>query len=147
VALLKLAHGRRAVVELGTGTAWTAIALALEDPTRTLISYDPCVRIERDAYLDVAPAYVRSRIEFRAELDSAGPRAGDALVEMLFVDSQHEYDAVVAAFQAWRDALAPGAIVVFHDYGHPEYPGVRQAIEDLELRGSVNGGLFVWAAR
>jgi predicted O-methyltransferase YrrM len=142
--LLDLARGRTAVVELGTGTAWTAISLALAEPARRVISCDPCVRVEREAYLDLAGVPVRERIELRDEPDTAGPRAGDPPVQMLFIDSSHAREPTVAAFRAWRLALAPGAIVVFHDHGNPEYPGVREAVEDLELSGRSSGSLFVW---
>jgi predicted O-methyltransferase YrrM len=144
--LLALARDRRTVIELGTGTAWSAIALALDDRARRVVTYDPCVRPEREAYLDLVGRGVREHIDLRDEPDSCGPRAGDPPVQLLFVDSLHERDSVVAAFRAWRAALAPDAVVVFHDYGHPEYPGVRQAVEDLELSGRENGGLFVWRA-
>jgi len=144
--LLALARDRNPVVELGTGTAWSAIALALDDRRREVITYDPCVRHERDAYLDLAGASVRARIDLRGEPDSQGPRSGDLSVPMLFIDSSHEREAVVSAFRAWRDALEPEAVVVFHDYDHPDYPGVREAIVDLELSGQRLGGLFVWRA-
>src|SRR5439155_2279247 len=52
--LLSIARAREAVVELGTGTAWSAIALALDDGARRIISYDSFVRHERDAYLGIA---------------------------------------------------------------------------------------------
>ncbi|HEV2973522.1 MAG TPA: class I SAM-dependent methyltransferase [Solirubrobacteraceae bacterium] len=144
--LLALARGRRAVVELGTGTAWSALALALDDPARRIVSYDPSVRSERERYLALAPRGARERIELRAEPDSAGPHAGDRPVELLFVDSEHEREPVLAAFAAWRDALAPGASVVFHDYGHPDYPGVREAVRELALDGDELAGVFVWRA-
>jgi predicted O-methyltransferase YrrM len=145
--LLALARGRNAVVELGTGTGWTAIALALDDPARTVISYDPVVRAERERYLDLAGDGVRARIELRAEPDRAGPRPGDPAVELLFVDSAHDRASVGAAFRAWRPALGPGAVVAFHDFDHPDWPGVREAIvEDLRLDGRRSGGLFVWRA-
>ncbi len=144
--LLALARGRRRVVELGTGTGWSAIALALDDPLRTIVSYDPSVREQRQRYLALAGERVRERIELRAEPDSAGPHAGDAPVELLFVDSEHERRPVLDAFAAWRDALAPGAIVVFHDYAHPAYPGVREAVRELGLDGHEVGGVFVWRA-
>ena len=145
-ALLALAGGRRVVVELGTGTAWSAIALALDDPTRRIVSYDPTVRSERMAYLKLAGARARERIELRAEPDTRGPHVGDAPAQLLFIDSEHERDPVLAAFAAWRGALAPGAVVVFHDYGHPAYPGVREAVQQLGLSGSERGGVFVWRA-
>jgi predicted O-methyltransferase YrrM len=142
--LLALARGRRAVVELGTGTAWSAIALALDDDARRIVSYDPSVRAERDAYLTLAGSDARARIELRVEPDSAGPHAGDAPVELLFIDSEHEREPVLAAFAAWRDALAANAVVVFHDYAHPQYPGVREAVVELGLSGEEVGGVFVW---
>jgi predicted O-methyltransferase YrrM len=133
--LLALARGCQAVVELGTGTAWSAIALALDDPARRIVSYDPTVRPERIAYLKLAGASARERIELRAEP-----------TQLLFIDSEHQREPVLGAFRVWRDALAPGAVVVFHDYAHPGYPGVREAVQELGLSGSERGGLFVWRA-
>src|SRR5258705_5939558 len=50
-ALLRLARGRHEVVELGTGPAWTAIALTIADPARRVTSYDPVVHEHRGDYL------------------------------------------------------------------------------------------------
>jgi predicted O-methyltransferase YrrM len=144
--LLALAKGRETVVELGTGTAWSAIALALADGRRRIGSYDPSVRSEREAYLQLAGSDARQRIELRAESDTRGPHHGDPPVQLLFIDSEHEREPVLAAFRAWRGALAPGAVVLFHDYGHPDYPGVREAVAELGLQGSERGGVFVWRA-
>jgi predicted O-methyltransferase YrrM len=141
--LLELAAGRDVVVELGTGTAWSAIALALDDRSRRIVSYDPSVRVERSAYLKLAGAEARERIELRAEPDTRGPHVGDSPAQLLFIDSEHEREPVLGAFAAWRRALAPGAIVVFHDYGHPAYPGVREAVQELGLNGRLVGTLFV----
>jgi predicted O-methyltransferase YrrM len=143
--LLEQARGRHAVVELGTGTAWSTIALALDDPRRRIVSYDPAVRPEREAYLQLAPSSARARIELREQPDSAGPRAGDAQVQLLFIDSSHDRESVIAAFRAWREALAPDAVVVFHDHGHPRYPGVREAVLELGLSGRETGGVFLWS--
>jgi predicted O-methyltransferase YrrM len=142
--LLALAEGRVHVVELGTATAWTAIAFALADERRGVIAYDPVVHAPRERYLGLVDAPVRARIELRDVPDSEGPRTGDAAVEMLFVDSSHDRDSVLRAVDVWSPALASGAIVAFHDYGHPQFPGVRAAIEQLGLPGESRGGLFVW---
>jgi Methyltransferase domain len=143
-ALLALAVGRRTVVELGTATAWTTAALALADPQRHVISYDPVVHAHRDAYVALAGDDVRGRIELRAQTEGAGPQAGDPPVQLLFVDSTHDRESVLRTVPVWRDALAVGAVVAFHDYDHPDFPGVREAIEELGLPGEVRGGLFVW---
>ena len=45
--------------------------------------------------------------------------------------------------RAWQGALAPGALIVFDDYTHPDYPGVREAVAELGLRGEIAGTLHV----
>jgi predicted O-methyltransferase YrrM len=144
--LLSLARGRQHVVELGTGTAWTSVVLALADPARRVISYDPEERAHTTSYLRLAGAGAGRRIELRGQADSAGPHDFDRPVELLFIDSSHERAATVAAFRAWLPALAPGALVVFHDYDHAGYPGVSEAIAELELTGEAREGLFAWRA-
>lgn len=144
-ALLRLAAGRDAIVELGTGTGWTAASLALAARSRRVISYDPTERPERTGYLQLAGA-AAARVQLRAQPDSDGPHEGDRPVEMLFIDSSHEREPTVVAFRAWRESLAPGAVVVFHDFGHPQYPGVAEAVAELGLEGEQVGGLFVWRA-
>jgi predicted O-methyltransferase YrrM len=144
--LLALARRCNSIVELGTGTAWSAVALVLGDGARRVVSYDPVVHPQRAAYLDLVGPSVRSRIELRNQPDRNGPHPGDSPVQLLFIDSSHDAESVLAAFSVWRDALAPGAIVAFHDYDHPDYPGVRQAVAALELSGRQSGGIFVWRA-
>jgi hypothetical protein len=39
--------------------------------------------------------------------------------------------------------LAADAVVVFDDYGHPDFPGVEQAVQDLGLHGQKTGFLFI----
>jgi predicted O-methyltransferase YrrM len=85
--LLSLARGRQHVVELGTGTAWTSVVLALADPARRVISYDPEQRAHTTSYLRLAGAGARGRIELRGQADSAGPHDFDRPVELLFIDS------------------------------------------------------------
>jgi predicted O-methyltransferase YrrM len=142
--LIELAAGRRQVVELGTATAWTTIALALADAQRRVVSYDPVVHEHREGYLALIDPGVRARITLRQRTEADGPEPGDAAVDMLFVDSTHDRDSVLRTVSVWQPVLAPGAVVAFHDYDHPEYPGVREAIEELGLPGESSGGLFVW---
>ena len=144
--VLREARGARRVVEIGTGTGWTAIAAALADRDRSVVSYDPVVRPERDWYLDLARPDVRRRIELRTAAGEEGPPAGSPPVEFLFVDGSHERERTKATFEAWRPALAPGAGVAFHDWRNPVYPGVTEAIEELGLQGRSRGDVFVWHA-
>ena len=143
-ALLRLARGRREAVELGTGPAWTAIALALADSERRVTSYDPVVHDHRDEYLGLVPVAVRERIRFVAAEGAAGATGHAGGVELLFVDSTHERAATVDELRAWEPCLAPGAVVVLHDYGHPDFPGVAEAVGELGLEGEATGGIFAF---
>jgi predicted O-methyltransferase YrrM len=142
-ALLALAHGYTRTVELGTGTAWTTIALALADSNRRVASYDPVIRLQRERYLALIPEEARARIALHDQPAEAA-RPEPASVDFLFIDCAHDCETTAAAFRAWETAIAPGGGVAFHDYDHPTYPGVREAIEELNLRGAKTGGLFVW---
>jgi predicted O-methyltransferase YrrM len=140
--LLSLAYGRTHVVELGTATGWTSISLALSDPTRRVTSFDPVIRPEPARYLQLVGPEVRARIELVTGLGSDGP-GDDRPVDLLYIDSSHEPRATIDEVHAWRPVLAPGATIVFDDYDHPDYPGVREAVQELGLEGRRVGMLFV----
>lgn len=141
--LLELARGCREVVELGTAKAWTAISLALAEPDRRVRTYDPVVQPIRERYLALVPGSVRRRILLVDQAGDSGPSVKAAGVQFLFVDSSHEHEATVREWEAWKPALAPGAVVVFDDYGHPDFPGVKGAVDELRLQGITHGLLFV----
>jgi predicted O-methyltransferase YrrM len=144
--LLKLATGRRRVAELGTATGWTAACLVLDDPRRKVISFDPVVQEHRARYLGLLPADARSRLDLRQSPGDEGAAGVDEPVDLLFIDSTHSRDGTVAEVNAWRPRLAPGAMVVLHDYENPAFPGVAEAVRDLGLEGEAQGGCFVWLA-
>lgn len=143
VQLLALSHGRRSVVELGTGTAWTTIALTLADAGRRVVSYDPEAHPQRERYLALVGADTRARIELRRQMGQDA-RPEPSSVDFLFIDCAHDRVSTGDSFRAWEPAIVPGGVVAFHDYDHPDYPGVREAVQELELHGDVSGGLFVW---
>lgn len=141
-AVLRHAAGRREIVELGTGTGWATIALALADPARRIATFDPFDR-DRERYLALAPARVRSQIRFIPEPGERGPDPDASPPELLFIDSSHLREPTVAEYRAWLPHLAQGALVIFDDYGHPDWPGVQEAVEELALAGEVEADLFV----
>jgi len=147
--LLGLACGRRRVVELGTGTGWTALALALQDPLREVVTYDPVYRPERERYLELVDPEVSGRITFVEAPGSSGPAGVETLegqsIDLLYVDSAHGRRDTVEELHAWQPSLAPGALVVLDDFTHPEFPGVREAVQELGLSGRRRGTLFVHA--
>ncbi len=140
--LLALARGRRLVVELGTATAWTTVSFALSEPSLEVVSYDPIPHPERERYLGLVGARTRRRIMFLAAPGADGPRDGRR-VDLLYIDSSHSREGTIAEVRAFRPVLAPGSVIAFDDYGHADYPGVREAIDELGLSGTARGALFV----
>lgn len=48
--------------------------------------------------------------------------------DLLFVDGDHSYEGVKADWEAYKEFLRPGSIVIFHDYGWAE--GVKRVVHD-----------------
>lgn len=140
--LLELARGCGRVVEVGTATAWTAITLALDDRRRRVVTYDVLEREVAKRYLELVGPDVKEQIELVVAPGSTGPRDQQP-VDLLYIDSSHMREQTIAEVQAWRPYLRPGAPVLFDDYAHPDYPGVREAIEELGLEGEQRGELFI----
>jgi Methyltransferase domain len=140
--LMSLARGRRYVVELGAGTAWTTISLALADRRRTVVSYDPIERSERELYLQLTSSSARDRIAL--VLAPGVDRAqSHRMVDLLYIDSSHSREETIREVRAWQPFMASDALVVFDDFTHPQYPGVREAVTQLRLGGEQRGTLFV----
>jgi len=49
-------------------------------------------------------------------------------LDLLFIDGDHSYEGVKADWEAYKDFLNPGAIVVFHDYGWAD--GVKRVVRE-----------------
>lgn len=49
-------------------------------------------------------------------------------LDLLFIDGDHSYEGVKADWEAYKDFLKPGSIVMFHDYGWAE--GVKRVVHE-----------------
>lgn len=52
-------------------------------------------------------------------------------IRVLLIDADHSYDGVRQDFELWSPLVAPGGVIIFHDYDVPE---VRRFV-DAEVRG------------
>ena len=50
-------------------------------------------------------------------------------VDMVFLDGDHEYEAVVADIAAWLPKTR--RLLCGHDYNNPEFPGVAEAVDEI----------------
>jgi hypothetical protein len=60
---------------------------------------------------------------------------GNKPVGLLFVDDDHSYAGARGAIESWAPHLAPGARIAVDDYGHPDWPGVKEAVDALVAEG------------
>jgi len=51
--------------------------------------------------------------------------------DLVFLDADHRYGPTLEAIAIWWPRLAPGGLLCGHDYGHPDYPGVKQAVDEF----------------
>lgn len=58
-------------------------------------------------------------------------------VGLIFIDSGHSYEDCKTQFELAIRSAVPGCIVAFHDYGHPNYPGVKQYCDELATSGAL----------
>lgn len=56
-------------------------------------------------------------------------------VGLLFVDGDHTKEGAKLDIVSWAPHLAPGAIIAVDDYGHPDWPGVGEAVDELVAEG------------
>jgi predicted O-methyltransferase YrrM len=141
--LLDALDGARTVAEIGTAAAWTTCCLALADQRREVHSWDVEAHPERERYLALLQPADRSRVHLHNRPGGLGPDDPPP-VDGVFIDSSHEREETIATFRLFESVLAPGGVVAFHDWQDPAYPGVTQAIRELELDGEARGHLFVW---
>lgn len=66
--------------------------------------------------------------------DAAASYSGPP-VGLLFVDGDHSKEGARLDIESWAPHLAPGATIAVDDLDHPDWPGVREALEELVAEG------------
>ncbi len=82
-----------------------------------------------------------------ADLVLAAACVPDQSLDFVFLDADHSKAGTLDAMRAWFPKVVAGGIVAGHDLDHPDFPGVREAVE--EFTGSERlpwqaGADFVW---
>lgn len=52
-------------------------------------------------------------------------------IDLLLIDDGHEEDEIAGDIVEWQRWLAPGAYVLVHDYGSPNWPSVKEMCDIL----------------
>lgn len=64
-------------------------------------------------------------------------------IRILFIDGWHSYEAVTEDILLWFPYLSSGGLIIFDDYPNPEFPGVRQAVDEQILKLPVERPLRI----
>lgn len=145
-ALVQWTHHRgHCVIEIGSfrGRSASMLALGLRgaDSDSPLISIDPHSEEPHNlAHVRLALTQLgeeKRLVQIAHTSDRAWRVLRPGSASMIFVDGDHAYHQVVSDFTHYRDLLAPGGCMVFHDYGYgnhngrPEVqPDVRRAVDE-----------------
>lgn len=70
----------------------------------------------------------------------------DGSLDFVFVDADHTEPGVRADIAAWLPKLKPSGWMLGHDYDHPDFPGVKRAVDDM-LPGVRVWPDFVWSIK
>ncbi len=68
----------------------------------------------------------------------------DGVLDLVFLDADHRYEAVRADLAAWVPKVRAGGIVACHDYDTDQFPGVTQAVGELGVRVHKTGQCIGW---
>jgi cephalosporin hydroxylase len=52
-------------------------------------------------------------------------------LDLCFVDGAHHDSAVIADIEAWKPLVKDGGFMLFHDYDHPNVPGLTVIVDDM----------------
>ena len=73
----------------------------------------------------------------------------DESVDIIFIDAEHSYDGVKMDIKNWIKKIKKNGIISGHDYGHPNFPGVKKAVDEssdnFKLNINIERGYVWWA--
>lgn len=85
-------------------------------------------QVQKTGYLNMVTGIQGKSVDVARTWPTSRP------IGLLYIDGDHSRKAVFADYRAWRPYLAPGALVIFDDYGVSHNPGVAPAVHDLVKR-------------
>lgn len=144
--LAKRVPSGAAVAEIGRFKGGSTLLLASALPEGAqLWSYDLHVALREDLTGAALDADLRAALERYGLSDRVQLVVGDSRTAqppprpcaLVFVDGDHSYEGARADYERWRDLLAPGGDLLFHDavdtggYGN-HYPGIARLVAEIE---------------
>lgn len=76
----------------------------------------------------VVPVQMTASVAARTLFDVGG-LLSRAPLDLVFIDGDHRYEAVLDDIDNYLPLVRSGGILGGHDYGHKRYPGVKRAVD------------------
>ncbi len=139
-ALMQSVHAKgEIVVEIGSfrGRSASMLALALQSVSSDapIFSVDPHTdqpfnaQQVRLAMSQLGQA--RRLVQIPYSSDRASRLLKPESASLIFIDGDHSYDQVLSDFRHYKEILAPGGCLIFHDYGYGNHNGLTEANPDV----------------
>lgn len=74
---------------------------------------------------------VRDLIDVRAGFSHDWVDQVDESIDLLFLDGDHSYEAILRDFVDWSPKIKDGGYLAMHDVVHPVHEGPRRVVEEL----------------
>jgi len=153
--LARLAGGK-AVLEIGSYCGRSTICLAQEARNVSVVDTfqgDGTALPGNTLNLfkkNLRRAGIHDRVTVHEGLSSDVLPALPPVFDLVFIDGDHSYESVMADARMAAEVIRPGGLLVFHDYGRPQDPGVTRAVDELREAGGAEvgrlGSLYVMRA-
>lgn len=144
IAAVLAKHGARQGVEVGVSYGGNSESMLMRcglerlygvDAYRHRPDYDDPANVSQ-AEFDAIHAYAAARftrfgnryVLIRAASQEAVRSVPDDL-DFVYLDADHSFVGVRADLRHWFRKVRDGGIICGHDYGHPDFPGVREAVD------------------
>lgn len=76
-------------------------------------------------------AKYRSRVTFIRQKSQAAITKIQGEIDYVYIDADHSYQGVREDIRRWFFKIRDGGIIAGHDYNHPNFPGVKRAVDEF----------------
>ncbi len=110
------------------------------DPYEHRPDYDDPINVSQEQFDAIHDFVIRRMKVFGTKYEHLRTYSLRAAVQMhatldfIYIDAEHSYKGVSEDLVAWFGKIRDGGIVGGHDYGHVDFPGVKQAVDEFFSR-------------
>ena len=118
-------------INIGAGAGTSTIAMLEANPNIVVFEVDKKLQPQAIENLAGTPFADQGRVK-RVIGNSWGVgRNWPQPADLIFVDGAHYDQAVINDIEAWRPILKPFGYMLFHDYNHPNVPGLTVVVDRM----------------